>query len=84
MKKGVDFTNPINEKHLYFLTAKFVARRYRSDEELNYSQYVPTFRASYSFTTDQMSLRVEMNLEKTINDMQFHTGSQKTRKSFLM
>ena len=44
---GVDFTNPINEKHSYFLTAKLVARQYRSDEELNYDQYVSAFRASY-------------------------------------
>ena len=79
---GVDFTNPINEKHSYFLTAKLVARQYRSDEELNYDQYVPAFRASYSFSTVKMSLRAEVSFEKTINDMQFSKKSKKVRKNF--
>lgn len=79
---GVDFTNPINEKHSYFLTAKLVARQYRSDEELNYDQYVPAFRASYSFSTVKMSLRAEVSFEKTINYMQFSKKSKKVRKNF--
>ena len=79
---GMDFTNPINERHSYFLTAKLVARQYRSDEELNYDQYVPAFRASYSFTTVKMSLRAEVSFEKTINEMRFSNRSQKVRKDF--
>ena len=79
---GVDFTNPINEKHSYFLTAKLVARQYRSDEELNYDQYVPAFRASYSFSTVKMSLRAEVSFEKTMNNMQFSRKSEKVRKNF--
>lgn len=79
---GVDFTNPINEKHSYFLTAKLVARQYRSDEELNYDQYVPAFRASYSFSTIKMSLRAEVSFEKTMNNMQFSRKSEKVRKNF--
>ena len=79
---GVDFTNPINEKHSYFLTAKLVARQYRSDEELNYDQYVPAFRASYFFSTIKMSLRAEVSFEKTMNNMQFSRKSEKVRKNF--
>lgn len=81
---GVDFTNPINEKHSYFLTAKLVARQYRSDEELNYDQYVPAFRASYSFSTVKMSLRAEVSFEKTINDMQFSKKSKRYERISLM
>ena len=73
---GMDFANPLNEKHSYFLTAKLVARQYRSDEKLNYDQYVPIFRASYSFTTVKMSLRAEVSFEKTINEMQFSNRSK--------
>lgn len=58
------------------------ARQYRSDEELNYDQYVPAFRASYSFSTVKMSLRAEVSFEKTINDMQFSKKSKKVRKNF--
>ncbi|HAM84004.1 MAG TPA: hypothetical protein DFK15_16810 [Butyricimonas sp.] len=79
---GMDFANPLNEKHSYFLTAKLVARQYRSDEKLNYDQYVPIFRASYSFTTVKMSLRAEVSFEKTINEMQFSNRSKKVRKDF--
>ena len=79
---GVDFTNPINEKHSYFLTAKLVARQYRSDEELNYDQYVSAFRASYFFSTIKMSLRAEVSFEKTMNNMQFSRKSEKVRKNF--
>ena len=79
---GMDFTNPINEKHSYFLTAKFITRRYRSDEELDYNQYVPSFRASYSFSTAKINLRVEVSFEKTINDMQFDPKNKNIRKNF--
>ena len=79
---GMDFTNPINEKHSWFLTAKFVTRWYRSDEELDYNQYVPSFRASYSFSTAKINLRAEVSFEKTINDMQFGQSEENIRNVF--
>ena len=78
----MDFTNPINEKHSWFLTAKFVTRWYRSDEELDYNQYVPSFRASYSFSTAKINLRAEVSFEKTINDMQFGQSEENIRNVF--